>query len=118
MSGDFSSVRWASIRGVKRLLSVLLFAVLALVSCTDCSTSDDPCVTYRNAIQRWGARSEANAYAAQTMIEDMQHGVSTQEAVTTYLGTLRDEHATWPEIQSLSKAKYDAMDKCPVAESP
>jgi PBP1b-binding outer membrane lipoprotein LpoB len=83
-----------------------------------CSTSDDPCVAYRNAIQRWGARSEANAYAALTMIEDMQHGVSTQEAVTTYQGTLRDEHATWPEIQILSKAKYDAMDKCPGAESP
>ena len=52
------------------------------------------------------------------MIENMEHGVSTQESVTTYLETLRDEHATWPEIQILAKARYDAMDQCPGAESP
>lgn len=52
------------------------------------------------------------------MFEKRQHGVSTQESVTTYLVTLRDEHATWPEIQILAKARYDAMDQCPGAESP
>ena len=52
------------------------------------------------------------------MFEKMQHGVSTQESVTNHLETLWDEHATWPEIQILAKARYDAMDQCPGAESP
>lgn len=88
--------------------------VLGVIAYNEMQSTDD-CRAYSTAIQAWGARSEANADAAQTIIDDLNSGVSTQDAVSTYLATLQDERASYADIGRFSQAKEDAAHKCDTA---